>query len=342
MTSRERFLAACRGEPLEVPPLWMMRQAGRYLPEYRELKQEHGFLTMVKTPELATEVTLQPIHRFGFDAAVLFSDILVIPEALGQPYRFRDEGGIAMDFALRTREDIERLDGSGIEEKLRYVPEALQQVKRALRERTAVLGFAGSPWTLATYMVEGGSSAQYRKVKELLYGEPNLFEHLMTTITDAVIAYLRMQKEAGADALQIFDSWGSACPAGAYESASLRWIRRIISALGDDIPVILYAKGLSHRAADLAATGARALSLDWTADMRQAGRAANDTVALQGNLDPVLLSTRPDIVRREAARILDVMRGYPGGHIFNLGHGILPTARIDCVEALVETVRQGG
>ncbi len=339
MNSRERFLAACRGETLDRPPLWMMRQAGRYLPEYRALKQQHGFLKMVQTPELATEVTLQPIRRFGFDAAILFSDILVIPEAMGQPYRFRDEGGIAMDFALESAADIDRLETGAIRERLDYVPGALKLLRRELDGKTALLGFAGAPWTLATYMVEGGSSTNYRKVKQLLYEHPDLFEALMEKLTAAVSEYLVSQAEAGADAVQIFDSWGSACPGYAYEKASLQWIRRIVEAINGRIPVILYAKGLHHRIEDLTATGARVISVDWTADLRKTGEAIGGAVALQGNLDPVLLDTTPDIVRREAGRILDVMRGYAGGHIFNLGHGILPTARIENVEALVETVR---
>ena len=340
MNSRERFLAACRGEPLERPPLWMMRQAGRYLPEYRALKQEHGFLKMVQTPELATEVTLQPIRRFGFDAAILFSDILVIPEAMGQPYRFRDQGGIAMDFALESAADIDRLESGAVRERLHYVPRALELLKRELDGKTALLGFSGSPWTLATYMVEGGSSTHYRKIKELLYGDPALFESLMEKLTAAVSEYLLSQVEAGADAVQIFDSWGSACPGYAYQQASLQWIRRIVESLNDRVPVILYAKGLHHRIEDLATTGARVISVDWTADLRKTGDAVHGAVALQGNLDPVLLDTTPDIVRREARRILDVMSGYPGGHLFNLGHGILPSAKIENVETLVETVMQ--
>ncbi len=339
LNSRQRFLAALAGEPPDRPPLWIMRQAGRYLPEYRELKQQHGFLKMVKTPELATEVTLQPIRRFGFDAAILFSDILVIPEAMGQPYRFRDQGGIAMEFAIRSDNDIENLDTGSIRERLAYVPAALQLLRRELDGRTALLGFAGSPWTLATYMVEGGSSTHYEKIKELFYGDRPLFEKLMEKITAAVIEYYRMQVEAGADAVQLFDSWGGACAGGDYEEASLKWIRRILREIGGSVPVILYAKGLHHRINELADAGAAAVSVDWSADLGLLRRALANPVTLQGNLDPALLNTRPDIVRRQAEAILDAMKGYPGGHIFNLGHGIMPTAKIENVEALVDTVR---
>ncbi len=340
MTSRERFLSACRGEPLDAPPLWMMRQAGRYLPEYRELKKKHGFLKMVKTPDLATEVTLQPIHRFGFDAAILFSDILVIPEAMGQPYRFRDEGGIAMDFPVRTGKDVENLETRAIRPNLDYVPRALRLIRKELDGKTALLGFAGSPWTLATYMVEGGSSTQYEKVKELFYGNRALFDVLMEKITGAVIEYFQMQIEAGADAVQIFDSWGGACTGHTYKEASLKWIRRIVESIGGRVPVILYAKGLHHRVNDLANAGPDVISVDWSADLRAIRETLTRPVALQGNLDPVLLNTTPEIVRCEARSILDAMKGYHGGHIFNLGHGILPTAKIENVEALVETVRR--
>lgn len=341
MTSRERFLAACRGEPLIPPPLWMMRQAGRYLPEYRALKEKHGFLTMVKTPELATEVSLQPIRRFGFDAAILFSDILVIPEAMGQPYRFRDEGGIAMDFPIRSENDVAKLAPDAIRENLHYVPAALRLLEEELRGKTALLGFAGSPWTLATYMVEGGSSTHYEKVKELFHGNRPLFDALLEKITGAVIEYFRMQIDAGVDAVQIFDSWGSTCAGHAYEEASLQWIRRIIDSIGGRIPVILYAKGLHHRIDDLAAAGADVISVDWSADLGRLGHGLTNKVALQGNLDPVLLNTTPEIVRRETHAILSAMKGYSGGHIFNLGHGILPSAKIENVETLVETVRAG-
>ncbi len=340
LTSRQRFLAACRGEPLDTPPLWIMRQAGRYLPEYRKLKRKHGFLTMVKTPELATEVTLQPIRRFGFDAAILFSDILVIPEAMGQPYHFRDEGGIGMDFPIRSKDDIDRLDTSGIRERLDYVPGALKLLKRELDGKTALLGFAGSPWTLATYMVEGGSSTHFEKLKELFYGNRALFETLMEKITEAVVNYYRMQVEAGVDAVQIFDSWGGACAGGDYEAASLKWLRRILREIGEAVPVILYAKGLHHRIDELAKAGPQVISVDWTADLGHLRDTLKKPVALQGNLDPVLLNTTPGIVRQETGKILDAMKGYSGGHIFNLGHGILPTARIENVEAIVETVRR--
>lgn len=338
MTSRERFLSACACEPLDRPPLWVMRQAGRYLPEYRELKAKSSFLEMVKTPSLAAEVTLQPLRRFALDAAILFSDILVIPEALGQPYRFRDQGGIAMDYRIESRTDVENLASAGaVSERLQYVTETLAILKTELAGKKALLGFGGSPWTLATYMVEGGSSEDFERIKHLFYTDSTLFGALMEKLTGALIEYFRMQIAAGVDAIQIFDSWGGSLAGHDYEAASLRWIRQIIAALPRDFPVILFAKGTHAQLTDQAFSGAKVLSLDWTANLAVARRNLPANVAVQGNMDPVILQTTPAVVRRQATRLLEAMRG-ARGHIFNLGHGIAPSARIDCMEALVDTV----
>ena len=339
MTSRERFLAACACTPLERPPLWIMRQAGRYLPEYRALKAKSSFLEMVRTPALAAEVTLQPLQRFpGIDAAILFSDILVIPEALGQGYRFRDEGGIGMDYRLDTRAQIDALaPAAAVPEKLRYVADALVLLKKELAGQKALLGFGGSPWTLATYMVEGGSSDEFERIKLLFYTDRATFDALLEKLTAALIAYFQMQIRAGADAIQIFDSWGGIIAGPDYEAASLKWIRQIVAALPKDFPVILYAKGTAPHLTDQAFTGVRVLSVDWTNDLSIVRRTLPANVAVQGNLDPVLLNTTPAIVARETAKLLESMRGTTG-HIFNLGHGILPQAKIECFEALVSTV----
>lgn len=338
MTSRQRFLAAARCQSLDRPPLWVMRQAGRYLPEYRELKARSSFLHMVRTPELAMEVTLQPLRRFALDAAILFSDILVIPEALGQGYSFRDAGGIAMDYRLETRAQIEALNpAEAVPEKLAYVAAALRLLKAELGDTKALLGFGGSPWTLATYMLEGGSSDDYARSKELFYTDRAAFDALLEKITAALIVYFRMQIEAGADAIQIFDSWGGIIAGPDYEAASLQWIRRIVAALPADFPVILYAKGTAPHQTDQAFTGIKVLSVDWTCDLAVVRRTLPANIAVQGNLDPVLLNTTPEIVRREATRLLESMRGTTG-HIFNLGHGIMPSAKIECMQALVDTV----
>ncbi|PTX91246.1 uroporphyrinogen decarboxylase [Opitutus sp. ER46] len=338
MNSRDRFLAACACQPLDRPPIWVMRQAGRYLPEYRQLKAKSSFLEMVRTPALATEVTLQPLRRFALDAAILFSDILVIPEALGQPYRFRDEGGIAMDYRLETRAQIDALaPADAVPGRLRYVADALTLIKKELAGSRALLGFGGSPWTLATYMVEGGSSDEFERIKLLFYTDRGTFDALLERITSALIAYFKMQIEAGADAIQIFDSWGGIIAGADYEAASLRWIRHIVSALPKDFPVILYAKGTAPQISDQAFTGIRVLSVDWTNDLAMVRRVLPANVALQGNLDPVLLNTTPEIVRHEAGRLLESMDGTVG-HIFNLGHGIMPQAKIECMQALLDTV----
>ncbi len=337
MTSRERFLAALNCQPLDRPPIWVMRQAGRYLPEYRALKEKHSFLELAQTPELALEVTLQPLRRFDLDAAILFSDILVIPEALGQGYHFRTQGGIGMDYRLDSKDQIDALDPTAIEEKLSYVSDALKLIDGELAGSKALLGFGGSPWTLATYMVEGGSSKNFERVKGLFYSDRLAFNALMEKLVAALIDYFRMQKSAGVDAIQIFDSWGGILAGEDYQEASLQWIQQIIDAVRDEVSIIIYAKGTSPHFARQAATRPKAISVDWTIPIEEAAQQIPADVAIQGNLDPVLLDTTPDIVRQGATRILDAMSNRPG-HIFNLGHGIHPTARIENMETLVETV----
>ena len=315
-----------------------MRQAGRALPEYRALKEKHAFVDLVRTPELAAEVTLQPIRRFDFDAAVLFSDILVIPEAMGQPYHFRDGGGIEMEFAVSTAADIRKLDPRRAAGKLHYVAEALRLVKPALKGRTALLGFAGSPWTLANYMIEGSSAHDFTRAKSLFYTEPLLFCELMEKLTFAVTEFLQLQIASGADAVQIFDSSGGLLADNAFDAASGRWIRQIITSLGNKVPVILFSKGTHGRWASLAATGANILSIDWTQSLAEVRALLPPHVGVQGNLDPALLGTTPEIVAVETTRILRDMKGQ-SGHIFNLGHGVAPSAKLECIEALVTTVR---
>ena len=337
MTPRQRFLAAAHLQVVDRPPIWLMRQAGRYLPEYRELKRQYDFVTMVRTPDLAAEVTLQPMRRFPLDAAIIFSDILVIPEALGQGYHFRDQGGIGMDYLLDTKAKIKALDNTKIAENLKYVADALTLTRSKLGEDTALLGFCGSPWTLACYMVEGGSAKDFVKIKQLAWDQPKLFELLMQKLTDGIVEYLHMQIDAGADALQIFDSWCSICPATRYEAWSLRWIQHIIKELKERVPVILFAKGMEQKVPELMQTGAKILSLDWTTNLRLMRQSIGKRVAIQGNLDPIVLTTTPDITRREAQCVLDEAGNQPG-FIFNLGHGMIPSAKIECVEALIEVV----
>jgi uroporphyrinogen decarboxylase len=335
---RERFLKACACQKVDRPPVWLMRQAGRALPEYRELKQKHTFLELVQTPELAAEVTLQPVRRFGFDAAILFSDILVICEAMGQPYYFREQGGIEMAFALDSAADIEKLETGAIRERLRYVAEALPLIKRALGGRTALIGFAGSPWTLANFMLEGGSSKQFTKARALFESDPRLFSRLMEKLTQAIVEYLEMQIEAGADALQIFDSLGGLLPDDAFGAASCRWVGEIVAALRGRVPVIVFGKGAHGNWPALAATGANVLGVEWTIPLAEVKEQLPANVGVQGNLDPAVLLTTPEEVTLATGEILQSMRGCQG-HIFNLGHGVPPGAKLENIEALVRTVR---
>ncbi|NOZ03128.1 MAG: uroporphyrinogen decarboxylase [FCB group bacterium] len=336
--SRERFLAACARKPLSRPPIWVMRQAGRYLPEYRELKGKYDFVTMVQTPELATRVTLQPIQRFGFDAAIMFSDILVIPEAMGQPYSFRKQGGIAMEYAVSSQTQIDALTPENIPEKLNYVAETIKLTRKELGDKTALIGFGGAPWTLAVYMVEGGSSAHFAKIKSLFYSAPDLFESLMRKVTTALIRYFEMQIASGVDAIQLFDSWGSLLTENSYWDASGKYLAEIVSAVNKRVPMILFSKGTHHWVDKLRRINCDVYSLDWTASLAKFHDAMGGRVAVQGNLDPVVLNTEPEIVRREALKILNDF-GTRKGHIFNLGHGILPDAKIACVEELISTVQ---
>ncbi|MBA2661393.1 MAG: uroporphyrinogen decarboxylase [Bradymonadaceae bacterium] len=337
MNQRERFLRACRKQKVDRPPLWVMRQAGRHLPEYRELKLKHSFHEIVQTPELALEVTMQPLRRYDMDAAILFSDILVIPEALGQPYHFQEAGGIKMEFALKSAADIEKLSAEGVEERLDYVPRAIRLIRDEIGPERALIGFGGSPWTLATYMVEGGSSKDYQRCKELFYTDRALFDALMEKITVGLIRYFRMQIDAGVDAIQIFDSWGGVLTPDAFEEASVSWMRRIVAEIAGEVPVIVFSKGMHHNLDALVSTGANCLGVDWTVRLGDISRQLPANVGVQGNLDPVILNTSPEVVDREARKILDDMHGQDG-HIFNLGHGITPQAKIENMLQLVETV----
>lgn len=358
LTGRRRFLQACRCEPVDRPPVWLMRQAGRALPEYRLLKEKHSFLELAQTPELAAEVTLQPVRRFGFDAAILFSDILVIPEAMGQPYRFPETGGVVMDFAIRNGKDIARLSVDAVTERLRYVDQALRLLRRELGDQTALIGFAGSPWTLATFMMEGGSAESYTRALALFREDRKSFWLLAEKLTAAVGAYLKMQIAAGVDALQIFDSHGGHLTPAEFPEASGRWMRNILLSLDEGrpgsplpaggthgvkrptrVPVIVFSLGTHNNWADLLATGAGVLGIDWRFPLSRAREILPGTVALQGNLAPDLLrSSSPETVAREATGLLVAMRDRPG-YIFNLGHGVPPAAKLENIAALVETVR---
>ena len=359
LTNRQRFLAAARCQPVDRPPVWLMRQAGRVLPEYRKLKETFTFIQLVQNPELAVEVTLQPVRRFGFDAAILFSDILVIPEAMGQAYRFKETGGVIMDFAVTSKVDIEHLSVERVIERLSYVDQALRMLRKELGDQTALIGFSGSPWTLATFMMEGASVPKYSRALQLFREDPKIYFLLAEKLTLAVTAYLKMQIAAGIDALQIFDSHGGHLAATEFPEASGRWMGDIITALGTTAsgptgvqnpaqhagsetsapPIIAFSFGTHGNWNDLISTGADVLGVDWRFSLARARQMIPEGIGLQGNLSPALISDEtPEVVMRETKAILETMRGR-NGHIFNLGHGVTPAAKLENIAALIETVR---
>jgi uroporphyrinogen decarboxylase len=332
------MLDALRCAPVDRPPVWLMRQAGRCLPEYRALKEKYTFRQLVQTPELAAEVTMQPVRRFNFDAAILFSDILVVPEGLGQGFSFRESGGVEMDFVLRDANDVRRLNTRGMAERLQYVAKAIRQTQSELGRRAALLGFAGSPWTLANFMLGGGSAHGQTIGLELFRRDRALFELLSEELALAVTEYLQMQINAGVDAIQIFDSLGGLLPAEDFEVASGRWMRTIVAALKGQVPVIVYSKG-TRNWTSLVQTGARAIGIDHEIDLGEANRQLPPEVAVQGNLRPDLLAgADAPTVAAQTRRLLELMRGR-NGYIFNLGHGVPPEAKMENLEALAGTVQ---
>jgi uroporphyrinogen decarboxylase (EC 4.1.1.37) len=338
----DRFLRALRCEPVDRTPVWLMRQAGRYLAEYRATRARAGdFLTLCKTPELACEVTLQPIDRYGFDAAILFSDILTVPDAMGLGLHFVENEGPAFHRTVRSAADVAALPVPDPEDDLRYVMDAVRTIKAGLAGRVPLIGFAGSPWTLATYMIEGCGSRDFRHAKAMRYGAPALLAQLLDRLAESVALYLAAQAAAGADALMIFDTWGGALDAAGYREFSLASMQRIVERLAQlapGVPVILFSKGCAAHLPAMAATGAAALGVDWTTELGDARRAVGGRVALQGNLDPTALFAPPEQIRAEVARVL-ASHGPGPGHIFNLGHGILPGTPPEHVAVLVDAVR---
>lgn len=340
----DRLLRALYRQPVDRTPVWIMRQAGRYLPEYRATRARAGsFMTLCQTPELACEVTLQPLERFELDAAILFSDILTIPDAMGLGLSFAEGEGPRLAHPVRSRADIDALPVPDPEGELRYVMDAVRLIRRELNGRVPLIGFAGSPWTLATYMVEGGGSREFKTVKRLALDSPEDMHGLLERVTEAVIAYLNGQIEAGAQAVMVFDTWGGALSDHLYRQFSLEYLGRIVAGLEPATgaatrpPVVLFTKGGGLWLEAIAATGCDALGLDWTIDLGEARRRVGRAVALQGNLDPATLLARPEVIRAEVARTLAAF-GHGPGHIFNLGHGITPDVAPEHLGALVEAV----
>ena len=344
----DRFLRALRREPVDCTPVWLMRQAGRYLPEYRATRKAAGsFLAMAKNPELACEVTLQPLRRFPLDAAILFSDILTIPDAMGLGLYFVEGEGPKFERPVRNAADIARLGVPDMGSDLRYVMDAVSTIRRELDGSVPLIGFSGSPWTLACYMVEGSGSKDFARVKALALNDPAAMHRLLEVTTDAVIAYLSAQRAAGAQVLQVFDTWGGVLSPSMYREFSLRYLTRIARELerGDGdarAPLILFGKGNGAYVAELADSGTDAVGVDWTIDLGDAARRTGGKVALQGNLDPVTLYASPDAIRTEVGRALDSYRDGNGGsregHVFNLGHGMSPDMDPEHVAVLVDAV----
>ncbi len=342
------FLRALLREPVDTTPVWLMRQAGRYLPEYCETRKRAGnFLNLCKSPGMACEVTLQPLARYELDAAILFSDILTVPDAMGLGLYFSEGEGPKFERPLREEWVIRDLIAPDPDDHLRYVIDAVAEIRRALANSVPLIGFSGSPFTLACYMIEGGASSDFRHLKTMMFDRPDLLHHILEVTTQSVIAYLNAQIAAGAQAVMIFDTWGGALSHRAYREFSLAYLQRIIAGLtkeneGQRVPNIVFTKGGALWAEDIVAIGCDAIGLDWTASLAEIRRRTGDRVALQGNLDPVTLFASPEAVAREARRVLDDFHagGAGGGHVFNLGHGISQFTPPDNVTVLVDTVHQ--
>lgn len=341
----DRFLRALRREPVDCTPVWIMRQAGRYLPEYRATRARAGsFLALAKNPELACEVTLQPLARFELDAAILFSDILTVPDAMGLGLYFADGEGPKFERPIRSAADVAKLAVPDIGTDLRYVTDAVSLIRRELDGRVPLIGFSGSPWTLACYMIEGGGSDNFARIKAMMYNEPATLHRLLEVVTDAVIAYLAAQREAGAQALQVFDTWGGVLSPDCYREFSLRYMRRIAESLprgegADRTPLIVFGKGNAPHLEALADIGAEGIGVDWLVSLEDARRRTGGKVALQGNLDPAVLFASPERIREEVGNTLQSYGAGPG-HIFNLGHGVTPDVNPEHMKALVDAVHE--
>ncbi len=334
------FLRACKRQDVERTPIWIMRQAGRYLPEYRAVRAKADFLTMCKTPELAAEVTIQPVDIIGVDAAILFSDILVIPEAMGMHLEMNEGKGPVFPNPIRTNDDAKKLKSIDPGKELKYVLDAVILTKKNLDNRVPLIGFSGSPWTLLTYMVEGKGSKNFSEVKKLIYNNPKLAHSVLDQLANTVADYLSAKIEAGCNAVQIFDTWGGILSPRDFEEFSLRYVEKIISQIRRiDEPIIFFAKGVHYKLDQMASVGADVLGLDWTMDLGEVRNLVGNKVALQGNMDPTVLYANKDYIREETKRVLASF-GKGNGHVFNLGHGILPDIDPENVKAFVQFVKE--
>ena len=341
----DTFLRALMREPVDYTPVWMMRQAGRYLPEYRATRAKAGsFMDLCKNPELACEVTLQPLDRYPLDAAILFSDILTVPDAMGLGLYFAEGEGPNFERPVRTAADVDRLPIPDPEGELKYVMDAVSTIRKALNGRVPLIGFSGSPWTLATYMVEGGGSKNFSKIKAMMFDQPALLHRLLEKVADSVTTYLNAQVARGAQATMIFDTWGGSLAPANYREFSLAYMQRVVEGVtreaeGRKVPVILFTKNGGQWLGDMAKTGCDALGVDWTTDLADARRMVEDRVALQGNMDPCTLYASPERIREEVARVL-ASYGHGSGHVFNLGHGITPDVDPERPAAMIAAVHE--
>jgi len=341
----DRLIRALLRQPVDITPVWMMRQAGRYLPEYLKVRKQAGsFMNLCTNPELACEVTMQPLERFPLDAAILFSDILTIPDAMGLGLYFEEGEGPRFKKPVRTAADINALGVPDPETELRYVMDAVRLIRKTLDNRLPLIGFSGSPWTLATYMVEGSSTKTFSRIKGMLYSEPRLLHQLLDTVAASVSSYLNAQIAAGAQAVMIFDTWGGVLTPDDYRDFSLQYMQKIIANLtreadGQQVPVVLFTKGGCQWLELMADTGADALGLDWSTDLAMARKRVGNRVALQGNLDPAVLYATPEVIREQVGHVL-AQFGQGSGHVFNLGHGITPDVDPENAGALVKAVHE--
>ncbi|NCI51590.1 uroporphyrinogen decarboxylase [Sediminibacterium roseum] len=337
MLKNDLLLRTLRGEKTERTPVWMMRQAGRYLPQYMVLREKYGFFERCQTPELACQITLQPVDIVGVDAAILFSDILVVPQAMGLEVQLIESKGPFLPNPIKTANDLSRVRVPDVHESLAYVFDAITLIKKELNGRVPLIGFAGAPWTLLCYMVQGKGSKTFDEAKAFCYTQPETAHRLLQMITDTTIEYLKAQIEAGADTVQIFDSWGGLLGPEDFEAISLRYIRQIVAALKDLAPVIVFAKGAWHSLDAMAATGAHGLGIDWCIKPQLARQFAGNGITLQGNFDPAKLLSPIPVIEKEVKAMLDAFG--PGNHIANLGHGILPNVPVDHARAFVDSVK---
>ena len=338
MIKNDLFLRALKGETVERPPVWMMRQAGRYLPEFIAIREKYDFFTRCRTPELASEITVQPIRRYGMDAAILFSDILVVPQAMNIEVQMKEGVGPWLPNPIRSQKDVDAVIVPYVKEELGYVMEAIKATKELLNDEIPLIGFAGSPWTILCYCVQGQGSKNFDKAKEFCFTQPIAAHTLLQKITDTTIAYLKEKVKAGVNAVQVFDSWGGMLSPVDYQEFSWKYINQIIEALKDDVPVIAFGKGCWFALEEMANSNASALGVDWTVTPQMARKLTGNKITLQGNFDPTRLLSPPSVIKKMVTEMIDDFG--KDKYIVNLGHGILPHVPLENAKAFIDAVKE--